>query len=184
MCVWFKRSIPDHASRPLVGQVNFDRMSRGGRRANFGSQLIAHCSLLISNLGIWKSAMNNGQPDKSNNKQRNQNQSTKSFSGLDPSAAALRWIDFVWGCLFTRPRMITIRSNPRAQPFNGVGFGTHPRGKQMNFSRFNQYKAPAPAKDSGGWFWTPHGVWNSHIPECFAHIHFSTTDVTEVPGKP
>ena len=25
------------------------------------------------------------------------------------------------------------RSNPRAQPFNGVGFGTHPRGKRIGF---------------------------------------------------
>jgi len=45
---------------------------------------------------------------------------------------------------------------------------------RMDFSRFNTYKEAPPAKDSSGWFWTPHGVWDSHIPECFAYIAFST----------
>lgn len=45
---------------------------------------------------------------------------------------------------------------------------------RMDFSRFNTYKAPAPANDSGGWVWTRHGVWDSHVPECFAYIRFST----------
>jgi len=45
---------------------------------------------------------------------------------------------------------------------------------RMDFSRFNTYKEAPPAKDSGGWFWSPHGVWDSHIPECFAFITFST----------
>ena len=48
---------------------------------------------------------------------------------------------------------------------------------RMDFSRFNTYKEAPPAKDSGGWFWTPHGVWDSRIPECFAHITFSTNAV-------
>lgn len=48
---------------------------------------------------------------------------------------------------------------------------------RIDFSRFNQYKAPPPAKDSSGWFWSPHGVWDSHIPECFPFIEFSKTDV-------
>ncbi|HEV2392623.1 MAG TPA: carbohydrate-binding family 9-like protein [Verrucomicrobiae bacterium] len=48
---------------------------------------------------------------------------------------------------------------------------------RIDFSRFNQYKAPPPAQDSGGWFWSPHGVWDSHIPECFPFIEFSTNDV-------
>jgi hypothetical protein len=48
---------------------------------------------------------------------------------------------------------------------------------RIDFSRFNQYKAPAPAQDSGGWFLSPHGVWDSHIPECFPYIHFSTNVV-------
>jgi hypothetical protein len=48
---------------------------------------------------------------------------------------------------------------------------------RMDFSRFNTYKEAPPAKDSGGWFWTPHGIWDSHIPECFAYITFSTNAV-------
>ncbi|HYE32005.1 MAG TPA: carbohydrate-binding family 9-like protein [Methylomirabilota bacterium] len=45
---------------------------------------------------------------------------------------------------------------------------------RMDFSRFNTYKEAAPAKDSGGWVWTRHGVWDSHIPECFARVTFSS----------
>lgn len=44
---------------------------------------------------------------------------------------------------------------------------------RMDFSRFNQYKEAPPANDSGGWAWSPHGVWDSHIPECFTYVHFS-----------
>ena len=49
---------------------------------------------------------------------------------------------------------------------------------QMDFSRFNQYKEAPPAEDNGGWAWSPHGVWDSHVPECFTRIHFSTDEVT------
>ncbi len=45
---------------------------------------------------------------------------------------------------------------------------------RIDLSRFNQYKEAAPAKDSGGWFWSRHGVWDSHIPECFPYIRFTT----------
>ena len=45
---------------------------------------------------------------------------------------------------------------------------------RMDFSRFNQYKEAPPANDSGGWAWSPHGVWDSHVPECFTYIHFSS----------
>ena len=45
---------------------------------------------------------------------------------------------------------------------------------RIDLSRFNQYKEAPPAKDSGGWFWSRHGVWDSHIPECFPYIRFST----------
>jgi hypothetical protein len=44
---------------------------------------------------------------------------------------------------------------------------------RMDFSRFNQYKEAPPADDSGGWAWSPHNVWDSHVPECFTYIHFS-----------
>lgn len=49
---------------------------------------------------------------------------------------------------------------------------------RMDFSRFNQYKEAAPAKDSGGWVWSRHGIWDSHIPECFPRIQFSTNELT------
>ncbi len=48
---------------------------------------------------------------------------------------------------------------------------------RMNFSRFNQYKEAVPAKDSGGWAFAPHHTWDSHVPECFAKIQFSTNVV-------
>ncbi len=50
---------------------------------------------------------------------------------------------------------------------------------RIDFSRFNQYKAPAPAKDSGGWFLSKHGVWDSHVPECFPYVHFSQKEKPE-----
>ena len=54
---------------------------------------------------------------------------------------------------------------------------------RMDFSRFNTYKAPPPAKDSGGWVWTRHGIWDSHIPECFAFVQFSTNIVIQATKK-
>ena len=153
---------------------------------------------------------------------------------------------FVWEDAFQRG---SFSSDPdfersRLQPFNGVDFKTHPRGRRlgnfhwhfpgkktavfidgtanndadrdrgwtvelafpwkgmaqlargdnrslpprdgdvwrMDFSRFNQYKEAPPAKDSGGWFWSRHGVWDSHIPECFPYIQFTTNDVSRAPA--
>ena len=48
---------------------------------------------------------------------------------------------------------------------------------RMDFSRFNQYKEAPPSDDPGGWAWSPHGTWDSHVPECFTYIHFSLDDV-------
>jgi hypothetical protein len=48
---------------------------------------------------------------------------------------------------------------------------------RMDFSRFNKYREAPPAEDSGGWAWSAHGIWDSHIPELFPYIHFSTRDV-------
>ncbi|MCA9835879.1 MAG: carbohydrate-binding family 9-like protein [Trueperaceae bacterium] len=48
---------------------------------------------------------------------------------------------------------------------------------RMDFSRFNQYKEAAPAADSGGWALSPHYVWDSHVPECFAKVQFSRESV-------
>ena len=42
---------------------------------------------------------------------------------------------------------------------------------RMDFSRFNVKKGAA--NDSGGWAWSSHGVWDSHVPECFTYIEFS-----------
>ena len=53
---------------------------------------------------------------------------------------------------------------------------------RMDFSRFNTYKAAPPENDSGGWVWTRHGIWDSHIPECFVHVRFDTNDVRAVQG--
>ena len=55
---------------------------------------------------------------------------------------------------------------------------------RMDFSRFNTYKEAPPAKDSGGWVWTRHGIWDSHIPECFARVSFSTKPVPAVRSVP
>jgi hypothetical protein len=48
---------------------------------------------------------------------------------------------------------------------------------RIDFSRFNAYREAAPADDSGGWAWSPHGVWDSHLPELFPYITFSRTPV-------
>jgi hypothetical protein len=45
---------------------------------------------------------------------------------------------------------------------------------RMGFSRFNTSRADQPSDDSGGWSWSPHGVWDSHIPELFVTVEFST----------
>jgi len=54
---------------------------------------------------------------------------------------------------------------------------------RMDFSRFNQYKEAPPSEDSSGWTWSPHGVWDSHVPECFAAIRFSTQSVSDQAGS-
>jgi hypothetical protein len=55
---------------------------------------------------------------------------------------------------------------------------------RMDFSRFNQYKEAPPATDPGGWAWSPHGVWDSHVPEVFPFIQFSERAVGEAEGLP
>ncbi len=71
-----------------------------------------------------------------------------------------------------------------ALPWSGIR-ALFPEGKRpippknghewaMDFSRFNTHKASAPAKDSGGWALNPHGIWDSHVPECFARVRFET----------
>jgi hypothetical protein len=48
---------------------------------------------------------------------------------------------------------------------------------RMDFSRFNQYREASPARDSGGWALSHHGIWDSHIPEVFAKVTFATRTV-------
>jgi len=43
---------------------------------------------------------------------------------------------------------------------------------RIALSRFNTHRSSP--DDSGGWAWSPHGVWDSHIPELFPRIRFST----------
>lgn len=48
---------------------------------------------------------------------------------------------------------------------------------RMDFSRFNHFKEAPPVLDSQGWAWSPHGCWDSHIPEVFPFITFSLQPV-------
>ncbi len=58
---------------------------------------------------------------------------------------------------------------------------------RMDFSRFNKNKfdtqladsptPDSPTPDSGGWAWSQHGIWDSHIPEVFPMVTFSTQPV-------
>ena len=41
---------------------------------------------------------------------------------------------------------------------------------RVDVSRFNQQKAEGEPVDSGGWAWSHHGIWDSHIPECFTYL--------------
>ena len=50
---------------------------------------------------------------------------------------------------------------------------------RMDFTRFNQYKEAPPSQDPGGWAWSPHGEWDSHIPEVFPYVQFSTRAVRD-----
>jgi hypothetical protein len=76
-----------------------------------------------------------------------------------------------------------------AIPWKGLSHLAMPDGRslppkdgdvwRMDFSRFNQYKEAPPARDPGGWAWSPHGEWDSHIPEVFPYIHFSARTAGE-----
>lgn len=55
----------------------------------------------------------------------------------------------------------------------------HGDGWRMDFSRFNTYREASPAMDSSGWAWSPHGIWDSHVPECWPFITFSSETVSD-----
>jgi len=53
---------------------------------------------------------------------------------------------------------------------------------RIDLSRFNHYREslhPDDDKwgDSGGWVWSKHGIRDSHVPEVFPHVEFSTREV-------
>ena len=52
------------------------------------------------------------------------------------------------------------------------------RKERPAFAERPTAKEAPPAKDSGGWFLSPHRVWSSHIPECFPYVLFSTNEVS------
>ncbi len=51
---------------------------------------------------------------------------------------------------------------------------------RMDFSRFNKFVEAPPVRDSQGWAWSHHGCWDSHIPEVFPFITFSTQPAKSV----
>jgi len=74
-----------------------------------------------------------------------------------------------------------------AIPWTGLAQLARPDGRslppkdgdvwRMDFTRFNQYKEAPPSQDPGGWAWSPHGAWDSHIPEVYPYVRFSTQAV-------
>ena len=62
------------------------------------------------------------------------------------------------------------RADKRALPLNDGDVW------RIDFSRFNKQKYGE--NDSGGWVWSRHGVWDSHIPECFVKVRFSKEAVS------
>lgn len=60
---------------------------------------------------------------------------------------------------------------------------------RIDFSRFNYYReAPVPpstdSPDCGGWVWSPHGTYDSHVPEVYPFITFSTQPVPDADSAP
>ena len=51
---------------------------------------------------------------------------------------------------------------------------------RMDFSRFEAFDLKGnPVQPSTGWAFNKHGVYDSHIPECFTFVHFSTKPVDD-----
>jgi hypothetical protein len=48
---------------------------------------------------------------------------------------------------------------------------------RASFSRFEALRYNGKSGDSAGWALNPHGVYDSHIPECFSFLHFSEEPV-------
>ena len=54
---------------------------------------------------------------------------------------------------------------------------------RINLFRFNTYKKPGLPKDSGGWAWGKHGVWDSHLPELFPMVTFRDQETVKTREK-
>jgi hypothetical protein len=55
---------------------------------------------------------------------------------------------------------------------------------RLDFSRFELLKSGGvPVEPHPGWALNKHGVYDSHIPECFSFVHFSALDAAEVAGR-
>jgi hypothetical protein len=79
-----------------------------------------------------------------------------------------------------------------AFPWRGMGAlaGKRPlpprRGdvRRLDFSRFELLKnGGVPVEPHPGWALNKHGVYDSHIPECFSFVHFSGLDAAEVASR-
>ena len=52
---------------------------------------------------------------------------------------------------------------------------------RMDFSRFEAFDLDGnPIQPSAGWAFNKHGVYDSHIPECFSFVHFSSKTICEI----
>lgn len=55
---------------------------------------------------------------------------------------------------------------------------------RVDFSRFESLACNGRRVAPGiGWCLNPHGVYDSHIPECFSYVHFSTRTATDRSGR-
>jgi hypothetical protein len=55
---------------------------------------------------------------------------------------------------------------------------------RLDFSRFELLEScGAKAEPHPGWALNRHGVYDSHIPECFSFVHFSDLDAAEIGGR-
>jgi hypothetical protein len=55
---------------------------------------------------------------------------------------------------------------------------------RLDFSRFELLEScGATAEPHPGWALNKHGVYDSHIPECFSFVHFSDLDAGEIAGR-
>ena len=54
---------------------------------------------------------------------------------------------------------------------------------RIDFSRFEKLPRRPGRRRTAGWAWSPHGVWDSHIPELFPQVRFVREPVQELPER-